>query len=156
MLSSSFPTLLLHFNDGNFKKSRPPCRFTIAMIRFFSFSIFMYKDFSVPTECAAITAGDDLRGLGTCHQQAFWQEYRKRIPAKIRNLTEDCIACQYCPEFGTNVANKVLVLKFILFEFNIFPVLLFSILLVGLQICISYGVSQSIEKDTLVERLRTE
>ncbi len=65
----------------------------IAMIRFFSFSIFMYKDFSVPTERAAITAGDDLRGLGTCHQQAFWQEYRKRIPAKIRNLTEDCIAC---------------------------------------------------------------
>ena len=49
--------------------------------------------FSVPTERAAITAGDDLRGLGTCHQQAFWQEYRKRIPAKIRNLTEDCIAC---------------------------------------------------------------
>lgn len=51
---------------------------------------------------------------------------------------------------------KVLALKFILFEFNIFPVLLFSILLVGLQICISYGVSRSIEKDTLVERLRTE
>ena len=61
----------------------------------------MYKDFSVPTERAAITAGDDLRGLGTCHQQAFWQEYRKRIPAKIRNLTEDCIACLICPEFGT-------------------------------------------------------
>jgi hypothetical protein len=61
----------------------------------FSFSIFMYKDFSVPTERAAITAGDDLRGLGTCHQQAFWQEYRKRIPAKIRNLTEDCIACHF-------------------------------------------------------------
>ena len=60
----------------------------------------MYKDFSVPTERAAITAGDDLRGLGTCHQQAFWQEYRKRIPAKIRNLTEDCIACHFCPEFG--------------------------------------------------------
>ena len=51
--------------------------------------------FSVPTERAAITAGDDLRGLGICHQQAFWQEYRKGIPAKIRNLTEDCIACNF-------------------------------------------------------------
>ena len=51
--------------------------------------------FSVPTERVAITAGDDLRGLGTCHQQAFWQEYRKRIPTKIRNLTEDCIACHF-------------------------------------------------------------
>ena len=59
----------------------------------------MYKDFSVPTERAAITAGDDLRGLGICHQQAFWQEYRKRIPAKIRNLTEDCIACHLYREF---------------------------------------------------------
>ena len=63
-------------------------------------SIFLFwqdiriRFFSVLTERAAITAGDDLRGLGTCHQQAFWQEYRKRIPAKIRNLTEDCIACQ--------------------------------------------------------------
>ena len=55
----------------------------------------MYEDFSVTTERAAITAGDDLWGLGICHQQAFWQEYRKRIPAKIRNLTEDCIACEF-------------------------------------------------------------
>ena len=54
------------------------------------------------------------------------------------------------------LANEVLALKFILFEFNIFPILLFSIVLVGLQICISYEVSRSIEKDTLVERLRTE
>ena len=54
------------------------------------------------------------------------------------------------------LANKVLALKFILFEFNIFPILLFSILLVGLQICISYGVSRSIEKETVGDRLRTE
>jgi len=27
--------------------------------------------FSVPKERAAVTAGGDLRGLGTCHQQAF-------------------------------------------------------------------------------------
>lgn len=29
--------------------------------------------FSVPTERAAIANGNDLRGLGTCHQQAFSQ-----------------------------------------------------------------------------------
>lgn len=54
--------------------------------------------FSVPKERIAIANGNDLRGLGTCHQQAFWREYRKRIPAKIRNLTEDCIACRFVKE----------------------------------------------------------
>lgn len=34
--------------------------------------------FSVPKERAAVTAGDDLRGLGTCHQQAFSQVCRVR------------------------------------------------------------------------------
>lgn len=60
----------------------------------FCFSNYQVWFFSVPTERAAIATGNDLRGLGICHQQAFWQEYRKRIPAKIRNLTEDCIACE--------------------------------------------------------------
>ena len=66
-----------------------------------------FEFFSVPTERVAITRSDDLRGLGICHQQAFWQEYRKRIPAKIRNLTEDRIACEFYPEFGTIAASIV-------------------------------------------------
>lgn len=52
--------------------------------------------FSIPTERAAIAAGNDLRGLRICHQQAFWQEIRERIPAKIRNLTElHCLRTGY-------------------------------------------------------------
>ncbi len=40
--------------------------------RVFSFSAIMPIDvFSVPTERAAVTAGGDLRGLGTCCQQAL-------------------------------------------------------------------------------------
>lgn len=66
-----------------------------------AFGFLLLLVFSVPTERAAIANGNDLRGLGICHQQAFWQEVRERIPAKIRNLTEDCIACELCPEFGT-------------------------------------------------------
>ncbi len=34
-------------------------------------SFMLLPVFSVPKERAAVTAGDDLRGLGTCHQQAF-------------------------------------------------------------------------------------
>lgn len=70
------------------------CVHVIMGIDIVLIGILLIPIFSVPAERAAITAGDDLRGLGTCHQQAFWQEYRKRIPAKIRNLTEDCIACR--------------------------------------------------------------
>ena len=49
--------------------------------------------FSIPTECAAIANGNDLRDLGIWHQQAFGQESVTGFPAQIRNLTEDCIAC---------------------------------------------------------------
>lgn len=54
------------------------------------------------------------------------------------------------------LANEVLSLKFILFEFQIFPIIVFVIVLFGVQTCISYGISRSIEKNTLIERLRTE
>ncbi len=35
-------------------------------------SLMLLWVFSVPKERAAVTAGDDLRGLGTCHQQAIF------------------------------------------------------------------------------------
>lgn len=37
----------------------------------FSFQNSKYEFFSVPTERAAIATGNDLRGLGICHQQAL-------------------------------------------------------------------------------------
>lgn len=97
-----------------------------------------------------------LQAVGMTNQQLRKMLYREGMSISVKSA----ILATF---FGVTVgvllcylANKVLALKFILFEFNIFPILLFSILLVGLQICISYGVSRSIEKDTLVERLRTE
>ena len=97
-----------------------------------------------------------LQAVGMTNQQLRKMLYREGMSISVKSailatffgVTVGALLCY--------LANKVLALKFILFEFNIFPVLLFSILLVGLQICISYGVSRSIEKDTLVERLRTE
>ena len=97
-----------------------------------------------------------LQAVGMTNQQLRKMLYREGMSISVKSailatffgVTVGALLCY--------LANKVLALKFILFEFNIFPILLFSILLVGLQICISYGVSRSIEKDTLVERLRTE
>ena len=44
---------------------------------------------------AAVAAGDDLRGLGNCHQQAFWGICRNGKSPKISKLTEVCIACRF-------------------------------------------------------------
>lgn len=96
-----------------------------------------------------------LRAVGMTNRQLRKMLYREGMSISVKSaILATC--------FGVTVgallcylANKVLALKFILFEFDIIPILLFSALLVGLQICISYGVSRSIEKDTLVERLRT-
>ena len=97
-----------------------------------------------------------LQAVGMTNQQLRKMLYREGMSISVKSaILATC--------FGVTVgallcylANEVLALKFILFELNIFPILLFSILLIGLQICISYGVSRSIEKNTLVERLRTE
>lgn len=97
-----------------------------------------------------------LQAVGMTNQQLRKMLYREGMSISVKSailatffgVTVGALLCY--------LANKVLALKFILFEFNIFPILLFSIVLVGLQICISYEVSRSIEKDTLVERLRTE
>ncbi len=97
-----------------------------------------------------------LQAVGMTNQQLRKMLYREGMSISVKSA----ILATFLGVAGGGLlcylANEVLALKFILFEFNIFPILLFSILLVGLQICISYEVSRSIEKDTLVERLRTE
>ena len=50
--------------------------------------------FSVPKERAAVTAGDDLRGLGYVTNKHFRGFHGNGKSSKIRNLTEDCIACR--------------------------------------------------------------
>ncbi len=47
---------------------------------------FLLLVFSIPTECAAIANGNDLRGLGTCHQQAFSRNSGNGISAKYAIL----------------------------------------------------------------------
>lgn len=97
-----------------------------------------------------------LQAVGMTNQQLRKMLYREGMNISVKSAILATV-------FGITVggllcylANEVLSLKFILFEFDIFPILLFSILLVGLQVFISYGISRAIEKDTLVERLRTE
>lgn len=54
------------------------------------------------------------------------------------------------------LANEVLALKFVIFTVDPIPVFLFAIILIGLQILVSYCICLSIEKTSLIENLRTE
>ena len=56
--------------------------------------------FSVPTERAAITAGDDLRGLGICHQQAFSRNSGYGISAKYAILRKIALLASITPNSG--------------------------------------------------------
>ncbi len=56
----------------------------IAEVTAIGFSPLLF--FSVPTERAAITTGDDFRGLGICHQQTFSRNYGDGISAKYAIL----------------------------------------------------------------------
>ena len=55
--------------DFDFRKT---CEYdSVHVHRFLLFTILPLMSFSVPKERVAVTAGDDLRGLGAGHQQAF-------------------------------------------------------------------------------------
>ncbi len=53
--------------------------------------------FSVPTECAAIATGNDFRGLGICHQQAFSRNSGNGISAKYAILRKIALLASSLP-----------------------------------------------------------
>ena len=55
----------------------------------------LYNVRANPTERAAITAGDDLRGLGTCHQQAFSRNSGYGISAKYAILRKIALLANF-------------------------------------------------------------
>lgn len=97
-----------------------------------------------------------LQAVGMTNQQLRKMLYREGMSISIRSALLSTIFGITIGGLLCYLANKVLALKFIIFSANIAPALLFAIILIGLQICISYGICRSIEKATLVERLRTE
>ncbi len=69
----------------------------------FSFQNSKYEFFSVPTERAAIATGNDLRGLGICHQQAFIRNSGNGISAKYAILRKIALlASMFCVKFLKN------------------------------------------------------
>ena len=63
--------------------------------------------FSVPTERAAIANGNDLRGLGICHQQAFSRNSGYGISAKYAILRKIALLASKLPILNYVSANHI-------------------------------------------------
>ena len=97
-----------------------------------------------------------LQAVGMTNQQLRKMLYREGMSISVKSVL---VATGFGFVIGgllCYLANKALSLKFIIFSVNFISPLLFAIVLIGLQICISYIIARSIEKATLVERLKTE
>ncbi len=57
--------------------------------------------FSASNGCVAVTVGDDLRGLGACHQQAFWQEYSCQNTHLYGFIRKDALLAGYLYTYFT-------------------------------------------------------
>ncbi len=61
----------------------------------FYFTKILGFNFSVSEGCAAVTKGNDLRGVGIGHQQAFTQVFRLRKICVNEPSVQEGIACRY-------------------------------------------------------------
>lgn len=61
----------------------------------FYFAKILGFNFSVSEGCAAVTRGNDLRGLGICRQQAFTQVFQLRKICVNEPPVQEGITCRY-------------------------------------------------------------
>lgn len=61
-----------------------------------------------------------------------------------------------CGRLLCYLAYEVMSLKFIIFRVTVWPMLAFAVLIIGLQMLVSFCICKSTLQDTLTERLRTD
>lgn len=82
--------------------------------------------------------------------------YREGISISIKASATAIVSGLICGRLLCYLAYEVMSLKFIIFRVTVWPMLFFAVLIVGLQIIVSFCICKSIERDTLTERLRTD
>lgn len=97
-----------------------------------------------------------LQAVGMTNQQLRKMLYREGLSISTKSAFTATILGILVGRLFCYLANEVMALKFIIFNLDAFPILLFVVLLIGLQSCVSYAICHFNEKDTLTERLRTE
>lgn len=97
-----------------------------------------------------------LQAVGMTNRQLQKMLYREGASISIKAAVIAIILGVICGRLLCYLAYEVMALKFIIFQFTILPILIFAILIVGLQMIVSFCICKSIERDTLTVRLRTE
>lgn len=97
-----------------------------------------------------------LQAVGMTNRQLRRMLYREGADTSVKAV---CIAAAAGIAGGRLLcllANKIMALKFIIFQVSILPILIFAVVLIGLQMIVSYYICEFMERDTLTERLRAE
>lgn len=97
-----------------------------------------------------------LQAVGMTNKQLRRMLYREGANISIKATCISIVLGVVVGRLLCYLAYEVMAFKFIIFEMSILPMLIFAVLLIGLQMIVSFCICKSIERDTLTERLRAE
>lgn len=97
-----------------------------------------------------------LQAVGMTNRQLRKMLYREGASISIKAVCIATVTGVICGRLFCYLANEVMAFKFIIFHFSILPILIFAVLLIGVQMLVSFCICKSVERDTLTERLRIE
>lgn len=97
-----------------------------------------------------------LQAVGMTNRQLRRMLYREGINTSAKTVCTASAAGMLLGWLLWYLAYEVMSFKFFVFRVSVFPIFLFAVLLIGLQMAVSFCICKSIESDALIERLRTE
>ncbi len=97
-----------------------------------------------------------LQAVGMTGGQLRKMLYREGLSISVRSAVTAALCGILAGRLLCYVANEVMSLKFIIFKVDIWPIALFAVTLIGLQVLVSSVICRMVERDTLTERLRAE
>lgn len=97
-----------------------------------------------------------LEAVGMTNRQLRKMLYREGASISIKACVIAVASGLICGRLLCYLAYEVMSLKFIIFRVTVWPMLTFAVLIIGLQMLVSFCICKSTLRDTLTERLRTD
>lgn len=97
-----------------------------------------------------------LQAVGMTNGQLRKMLYREGMSISIKAVFIAAVMGVIGGRLFCYLANEIMAFKFIVFQISVLPIVVFAVLLIGLQMIVSFGICIYIERDTITERLRSE
>lgn len=97
-----------------------------------------------------------LQAVGMTNTQLRKMLYREGMSVSVKAAVIATVGGVLIGRLLCYVAYEVMSFKFIIFTIKIWPICLFTVTLIGLQVLVSYAICKTVEKDSLTERLKSE